>query len=37
VPVIATEACGIAEHELLTIVQEDDLPALIAPLRTLAG
>lgn len=35
VPVIATAACGIPEHDLLTIVPENDLPALIAALRTL--
>ena len=36
-PVIATAACGIAEHELLTIVSENDLPALVAALRVLLG
>jgi hypothetical protein len=37
VPVIATAACGIAPHERLTIVPENDSPALIAALRPLAG
>jgi VanW like protein len=33
VPVIATAACGLAEHDLLTIVPENDPQALIAALR----
>jgi glycosyltransferase involved in cell wall biosynthesis len=37
VPVIATAACGIAKHERLTIVPENDAPALIAALRTVVG
>jgi glycosyltransferase involved in cell wall biosynthesis len=35
VPVIATAACGIAEQGLLTIIPENDTPALIGALRTL--
>jgi hypothetical protein len=37
VPVIATAACGIGEQELLTIVPENDPPALIAALRKLVS
>jgi VanW like protein/Glycosyl transferases group 1 len=35
VPVIATTACGIAEQGLLTIIPENDVPALIGALRAL--
>jgi hypothetical protein len=37
VPVIATDACGLASHERLTIVPPDDIPALITALRTVLG